>query len=138
MDIPALAEELVRVLSPALPFLLKVGEKAAEEIGKRLGSGMLDRAREIWDRLRGHPDVEKAAHDLASMPDDPDAQAALRLQLRKLLQDDPALAQELAQLREKAAAEVRTVSATADRSVATGGDVIGSVIVTGDRNRIDT
>ncbi len=117
--------------------MLKLGEKAAEEVGKRLGSGALDLARDLWDRLRGHPDVEKAARDAAAMPDDPDAQAALRLQIKKLLTEDPALAQELAQIWEKAPAEVRTVVAAGERAVAIGGNVTGSVIVTGDRNRID-
>ncbi len=137
MDVSALAGELVKFLAPVLPFLLKLGEKAAEEVGKRLGGGALDLARDLWDRLRGHPEVEKAARDVAAMPDDPDAQAALRLQIKKLLTEDPALAQELTQLWEKAPAEVRTVVAVGERSVAIGGDAPGNIIITGDRNRIE-
>jgi len=67
---------------------------------------------------------------------DEDALAALRLQLKKLLEADAALAQELARLLEQARASGQTVIAGGNRSVAIGGDASGSVIVTGDRNRV--
>lgn len=136
MDISAQVGELVKFLGPALPFLLKAGERAAEKAGEQLASGALGLARSIWSRLQGHPDVEKAAQDLASMPNDPDAQAALRLQLKKLLTEDPTLAQELAQLWEQAPRQVCTVIAQGERSVAIGGSASGNIIITGDRNRV--
>lgn len=38
MDIIALAQELSTFLTPFLPYLLKIGEKASEEAGKKLGA----------------------------------------------------------------------------------------------------
>ena len=72
---------------------------------------------------------------MAGAPDAPDAQAALRLQLRKALEADPALAAEVARLWEEVKAASVTVVASGDRSVAIGGDVSDSIIITGDRNR---
>ena len=67
-------------------------------------------------------------------PDDEDAVAALRLQLRKLLEEDTRLAGDLAAIWQKAeAANVVQVTASGERSVAVGGDVTGSTIVTGDQ-----
>ena len=37
MDVTTLAKNLVVFLTPFLPYLLKAGEKAAEETGKKLG-----------------------------------------------------------------------------------------------------
>ncbi len=68
--------------------------------------------------------------------EDPDAQAALRLQLKKLLSEEPALAEEVARLWEQVQAAGVTATAGGDRSVAIGGSVTGSTIVTGDRNTV--
>jgi len=71
------------------------------------------------------------------LPLDADALAALRLQLKKLLAEDEALAQELVRLLEQTRPAGQTVIASGDRSVAIGGSVSGSMIVTGDRNKIN-
>ncbi len=136
MDIPALVGDIVKFLAPFLPYLVKVGEKAAEKMGEHLGEQVPELAREIWNRLRGRSAVEQAARDVAAMPADADAQASLRLQLKKLLAEDAALAQELARLWESAPAETRTVIASGDRAVAIGGNATGNIIVTGNSNRI--
>lgn len=39
MDIQGLAQQTVSFLTPFLPYLLKAGEKAAEEAGKKRGAG---------------------------------------------------------------------------------------------------
>jgi len=80
----------------------------------------------------------EAAQDAAAHPDDEDALAALRLQLKKLLAEDDSLAQELARLLEQARTAGQTVIASGDRSVAIGGNVSGSVIVAGDKNTVQT
>jgi len=58
-----------------------------------------------------------AAEEAAAEPDDPDAQAALRLQIRKILEADPALAAELARLVETAGPKYRSGSFTASVKV---------------------
>jgi hypothetical protein len=95
----------------------------------------------VWRRLRQGPTpestaVEAAARDVVQRPDDLDAAAALRLQLRKLLEADPELAAELAELVEDGRRTGVLTQAAGARSVAVGGDVADSVIVTGDDNTV--
>jgi len=102
MDPTTLARSLVAFLTPFLPYLIKAGERAAEEASKKLGADAWEHAKALWGRLRSKPEVKSAAQDVAVMPDDPDAQAALCLQLRKLLAKDKALVAELTRLWEEA------------------------------------
>ena len=138
MDIQALAQQLVGFLAPFLPYLLKAGEEAAGEAGKKFGAEAWEQAKALWAKLRprveARPAAQEAAQDVAANPQNEGAQAALRWQLEKLLSADQALAAELARLWEEAKAAGVTVVASGDRSVAIGGDVSGSTIVTGDRN----
>lgn len=143
MDIQTLAQQIVPFLAPFLPYLLKAGEKAAEEAGKKLGAAAWEKAKALWAQLRpkveAKPAAREAVQDVAAYPKDEDARAALRLQLRKLLAEDPALAAEVARLWEGAqatGATVTTVTAAGDRSVAVGGDVRDSTIITGNRNEV--
>ncbi|GEM_PF-406785 len=141
MDIPTLTTQLVPFLAPFLPYLLKMGERAAEEAGERLGAVAWEKAKALWGKLRpkveAKPAAQEATRDLAAAPQDDDAQAALRLQLKKLLQEDEALAAEIARLWGEAQAAGATVTAAGNRSVAIGGNVSGSVIVTGYKNKIE-
>ncbi len=130
-----------------MPYLLLAGKKASEEAGKKLGVGAWDKAKQIWGRLGGAVDKEPmaagAAQEAAAHPEDADAQAALRLQLRKILEQDEALAGEVSTLladgRQAAwHAEVHGDGAVAQGpgavaagkgGVAVGGDVQGDVVV---------
>jgi len=142
---PQLPAQLMQLLAPFLPYLLKgvklAGQEAAKALGEKAGEQGFEQAKALWEKL--HPKVEarpaalEAAQDAAAHPDDEDALAALRLQLKKLLAEDPALAQELARLLPQSGPAGQTVIASGDRSVAIGGSVSGSVIVTGDRNKIN-
>ena len=91
---------LIDFLKPFLPYLLKAGEKAAEEAAKKLGADAWVWAKTLWEKLRpkveAKPSIREAVEDVAAAPDDADAQAVLRRQLRKLLGDDEALAGEIA------------------------------------------
>lgn len=70
---------------------------------------------------------------MAKAPEDADAQAVLRLQLKKLLAEDEALAREVAQLWEEARAAGVVIIAAGQRSVAAL-SIEGSTIITGDQN----
>jgi predicted NACHT family NTPase len=98
MDLTA----LTAFLAPALPFLVKGGEKLAEMSAEKIGGAAPELIKEVWERLRGaidnKPAAKEAVHDLATLPDDADFQAALRVQLKKILQADHELAQQLAGL----------------------------------------
>lgn len=140
MDLVALTQAVTTTLVPLLPYLLKAGEKVAEEAGKKIAGNSWDWAKELWAKVRpaieAKPAALEAAQDVAQTPDDQDAQAALRVQLKKLLTDDQALAGEVNQWWERAQAAGISVTASGERSVAIGGDVSGSNIITGDSNAL--
>ena len=99
-----------------------------------------DLASKVWGRLgskiEARPAAREAAADVAAQPADEDAQAALRVQLRKLLVDEPDLQNELAALLKEAGnASTTTVNVSGDRAVGIGRDVRGGTIITGDQNR---
>ena len=140
MDIGALASSLTTALVPLLPYLLKAGEKAAEETGKAVGSQSLEWAKSMWSKLQpkveAKPAALEAAQDAAQTPDDQFAQAALRQQFKKMLEADQSLAEEVSRWLEQGKAAGITATASGDRSVAIGGDAKGNTIITGDRNRV--
>ena len=140
MDIGALASSLTTALVPLLPYLLKAGEKAAEETGKAVAGQSWEWGKSLWTKLKpkveAKPAVLEAAQDVAQAPEDEDLQAVLRVQLKKLLTEDQSLAKEVSRWLEQGKAAGITVTALGERSVAIGGDVKGSTIVTGDRNKV--
>jgi hypothetical protein len=97
---------LTAFLTPFLPFLLKLGniaaEKAAETAAGKFGEDAWTKAKAVWEKL--HPKIEakaaakEAATNLATTPEDEELQTALRVQLKKLLESDAALAEAIAQI----------------------------------------
>jgi hypothetical protein len=102
MDIPLLTEALIQMLAPAMQQLVQGGEEPASRVGEELGVGAWEKAKALWQRLRGRvkerPAAEEAARDVARAPEDPDALGAFRLQLKKILAEDEDLAAEVARL----------------------------------------
>jgi hypothetical protein len=100
---------LVKFLAPCLPFLINIGNKAVEGASQKVGEDVWSKAKAIWAKL--HPQVEakeaalEAATDVASNPEDEDLQIALRVQLKKILEKDTALAEEIAKILSFAAPE---------------------------------
>jgi len=139
VDLAQLAQTIAAFLSPFLPYLLKAGEKAAEEAGKKFGCDAWERAKALWGKLRpkveAKPAAQEAAQDVAKAPADADAQAALRLQLRKLLAEDEALTAEVARLWEEAKAVGIAAIASGERSAAAQ-KIESSTIVTGDQSLV--
>jgi len=133
-NILELAQKIAAFLMPLLPYLLKIGDKAAEEIGKKIGGEGWEQAKTLWDKLRRKENVEQVAQTAAALPDNQALREALREEIARALAEDQALAQELARLLQQMQMTGPTVTASGDRSVAPRGDVIGSVIVTGDQN----
>jgi hypothetical protein len=139
MDIGALASSVTTVLIPLLPYLLKAGEKAAEETGKAVAGQSWEWAKSLWTKLKpkveAKPAALEAAQDVAQSPGDEDLQATLRVQLKKLLTEDQSLTEEVSRWLEQGKAAGINVSAIGERSVAIGGNVNSSTIVTGDQNK---
>lgn len=132
-----LAGQVVQILTPFLPYLLKVGEGLGTRAAQQMEDTGWDLASKLWGKLgtqvEARPSAKEAAADLAAQPTDEDAQAVLRVQIKKLLADAPHLQQELeALLQEAQGSGSTTVTASGDRSVAIGRNVQGSTIITGD------
>jgi hypothetical protein len=152
MDAKLLADAVTIFLAPALPFLVSGGEEAVRRAGKKIGEDGLEIAKKLWEKLRPkveeNPRAQEAAAEAAAQPDDPDVQAALRLQIRKILEADAALAAELDRLVETARrgssyqatvtgsgaiAQGRGAVSAGAGGVAVGGDVHGDFRVGGER-----
>lgn len=122
ITISAIAASAVTFLSP---YLAKAADsivpKAAEELYGALRA-----------RLTQKPAAAEALHDLEKAPADADAQAALRLQLKKLLGEDAEFAAQLKGLVEEIDRTAPRGGVTATgRGVAAGGNINGPTF-TGD------
>jgi hypothetical protein len=74
------------------------GQEAVRKLGETASEQGFEQAQALWDKLRSKmeagPAALEAAQDAAAHPDDEDSLAALRLQLKKLLAEDQALAED--------------------------------------------
>jgi len=137
-NISQLAHEAKDLLAPVLPYLIPAAAGAGEAALKRTGEKLSDvtwkKAEALWNKLwpkiESRPAALEAAQDLASTPDDGDAQGAFSLQLKKLFAEDAELAKAVAQSFGDSSINI---SASGERSVAAY-RVTNSVINTGDRN----
>lgn len=136
-NIIQLAHDARDLLAPALPYLIPAaagaGKAALKRTGEKISDVTWDKAEALWSKLwpkiESKPSALEAAHDLANMPNDSDAQGAFSLQLKKLLAEDEQLARDVAQIFVDSSVHV---TASGERSVAAN-QVTNSVIVTGDR-----
>ncbi|MDJ0708714.1 MAG: hypothetical protein QNJ46_36085 [Leptolyngbyaceae cyanobacterium MO_188.B28] len=135
---------LTAFITPFLPFLLKLGEgaveAATESAANKFGEAAWQKSQAVWKALRpkvqAKESAKEAATDVANNPEDEDFQAALRVQLKKLLADDEALADSIAQILEEASADgvpgtqiVQNVTGKQNQAIGqvSGGKVFGAV-----------
>ncbi|SRR6266542_6646130 len=137
MDINTLVQGVSAILVPALPYLTEFSGNMAESAAEKIGEDLWEGGKMIWGKLKrffeSHPAALEAAKDVIVAPDDGDAQAALRQQLKKIISGDRSLASELEQLLSQLQRQNVTVIASGERSVA-GQSFNNSVIITGDGN----
>jgi hypothetical protein len=96
---------LVKVLAPALPMLLGLGQKAiekgAEKLGEKGAEGLVGK---IWQLLKpkveAKPGALDIAKDVANDPENKGATSSLEYQLKKILEapENADLAAEIAKL----------------------------------------
>jgi hypothetical protein len=139
MDPVTIATAVVAFLSP---YFTEGGKAAAKKVGEALVAT-------IKRRFQGKPAAEEALKDVEETPQDEDLQAALRVQLKKVMQQDEVFAAELATLLDEARrsapatyqarligsgaiAQGEGATAVGERGVAIGGSVGGDVS-TGDK-----
>lgn len=122
---------LTAFLSPFLPFLMKLGEKATETAAGKFGEDAWAKAKAIWSKLRPKIETEEAAkvavNKVAEKPESEVWKAALQEELETLLKNDTALAEAIAHiLNQNTAAQV---GGTSFQQTATNnqGQVIGQM-----------
>jgi hypothetical protein len=134
MDISELVSQIAPLLIPFLPYLVKMGEGAAEEAGQKLGGASWDRLKALWSKLQPKVDARPAAQDAVqkaiTRKDDPRVRGNLEMQLEDLLSEDRALAAQVEEWLEQNRSSGTNVIASGERSVAIGGNVSSSTIIT--------
>ncbi len=73
-----LLQQLTTFLAPFLPYLLKAGEKAAEEAGKKFGEAAWEQAKALWEKLRHKKNIEQVAQTASALSDNAALGEALR------------------------------------------------------------
>lgn len=87
------------LVSAAVGFLTPYLTKAGEAVAKKTGE---DVYQALKARFIKKPAAQEALNDLEKTPQDPDLQAALRVQLRKLLEEDETFSAHLQEVLKKA------------------------------------
>lgn len=88
LDPATLTALAATAVSALVPLLQKAIDKGAETLGEQTVGKLFDG---LKARLTS-PSGKEALDDVAQKPDDPDRQAALRVQVKKALEADPAFA----------------------------------------------
>lgn len=117
LDFQAMTTLAASAVTVLMPLLQKALDKGVEEAGKSAATTLIGKLKQ---RL-GHAGAKEALDDVEKVPGDADARAALRVQLRKSLADDPGLE---GFLKEWVAAAASTLPAASTGQVAnvTGND----------------
>jgi len=105
------------------PYLAKAGEAAAKKVGE-------DIYQLFKTRFGSKPAAEEALSDLEKAPDDADHQAALRVQLKKVLAEDEEFAEQVQRLLQQAGetqAGATIIQQTAGDNAKQFGQVFGDV-----------
>ena len=101
-SVAALAGQVVAILAPFLPQLIVAGQQLTARVGAEMEERSGEIAQALWKQLGSklgeRPAASEAVHDAAANPDDADAQAALRVQLSKLLAEDTDLVGQLTRI----------------------------------------
>ena len=152
MDPVSIAPLVLSAWSLLAPYAKKIAGKLVEKAGESLP----DVVGKVWDTVKGKmeesPDTKALPADLVAAPDDQDMQGAFKYQLKKLLENDEAFAQQLAKLVNEAKqvtmysaalqgdgalAQGDNVVAVGKGGVHIGGNVSGSNIITGNHNTVN-
>jgi len=136
-----LAKDAATLLAHFLPRLMDaIGTEAVKTAGKKAGEAAWDRAARVWDMLRPQlekkPEVANVLQDVAEAGDDQkEVEAILSFNPKKVMKDmPPETLAEIQDIVAEAKSEIRVTIASGDRSVAVGGDVSSSEIITGDQS----
>ncbi len=144
MEIAQITQQTFDALKPALPFLTAAGGVGA---ARAMGKDAWEQAKGLWSKLRGTDEamsqaLVKAAERVVARPDDDDAAAALRAEVRDVLEANPVTLRDVVALLEAAGprmSSVTHVTQTGDGAVAVGAHAKavgkGGMIFEGDVHR---
>ena len=126
---------LTALLTPCLPWLLKVTEGVCGAIGE----DAWNKAKQIWEKLspklEAKEDARIAAEQVAAKPESQARQAVFQEELEALLKENPDLAAAIAQIMEEDTSEAAGIQIRAE---AVEGQVIGQMIGSKAIGRIDS
>jgi len=109
MDWAQVATTAAALLTPLLPYLVKAGEKAAEEAGKKFGTTAWDTAKALYEAVRGKFTADTYAEETlkraAEKPESEGRRAALAEVLAEKAEADQEFGKQLTQLTQVAAQE---------------------------------
>lgn len=100
------SSRLTSFITPFLPYLLNLGtgttDPVTESAASKFNEVSWQKAQAIWaalsPKIEAKNSAKEAIIDVANHPEDEDYQAALRVQLKKLLASDEALANQLTKI----------------------------------------
>lgn len=99
LDFISIAQGAVTLVSPFLPFLMKLGKAAGEKIEDLAEVKVKEQAEKIWNKIAGHfsgdPVLNSAATMVADDPADEARRKMLTDTLAKNLEKDPGFAQQV-------------------------------------------
>ena len=101
MNLNELAAKVTIFLTPFLPFFVIGGETIAKELGERFGQAVFDKAKLIWNRIKGasaDSDFKYATMALVENPQSTPFQLALSTALGNYLEKHPEEARKIASL----------------------------------------
>ncbi len=81
----SLAQQIAAFLMPLLPYLAQAGEKAAEEIGKKMAGEAWEQAKALWGKLRRKKKIEQVAQTAFALPDNQTLREALAEVVQQVL-----------------------------------------------------
>jgi hypothetical protein len=139
----AIAGNAIAILTPAVIKIAKaatgpvkeMGEELIETLGKTAGKQVVSLMKMISSKSKGDPVAENALGEFVQAPQDQDAQAALRLQLRNMLIQDEAFAQDLRRLLESEESDAKEqvrITVEGSRNVVMSEGDVQAPIISGD------
>ncbi|GGA00045.1 CHAT domain-containing protein [Okeania sp. KiyG1] len=122
---------LMGLLSPCLPFLLKLGEKSAESAANKIGEDTWNKAQKIWEKLQpqveAKEDAKIAAQQLEAKPESKARKDVFQEELETLLQENPSLAEAIAQILKEGSSNGNSGSRVTQNVAGNHNQTIGTV-----------
>ena len=117
------------MLAPALPYLLRAGKRAGENVADAVGDETARLVKALWEKVgpavEGKPAAREVAVDVSDHPENEPARKALEYQLGKILAADHKLAEDVRQMLDQAPRS--SIDLSGGQHAETGGVVAGEI-----------